>query len=171
MLDEFFRNGGYRKKPIWLLTDSYSKLDNIITKKSNVLPLGLLIDETKAVPGLPENGGEFTGGLGFLFGIFGKSKIISRIVSTLDTMMASDNFAINHNSGVVCRIPGKDVSALEFDMSDEKMELLVRNGQLEMSRFLDGSTTRYDKEFLNKLLKEKSTYKPNNKLEPRIIKE
>jgi NTE family protein len=89
------------------------------TDPTKALNLGLLIDETIAVPGIE-----------------GKPKREPRLATTrriqrlVDTMTgARDNALIREYEGQICRLPAKGYGTTEFDMAEDKLQALVNAGR------------------------------------------
>jgi predicted acylesterase/phospholipase RssA len=65
------------------------------------------------------------------------SRIIWRVSDLVNTMTKShDNLMMHTHPKTVCRLPAKDYDTLEFDMSDERLQLLVHAGQAAMHQYL-----------------------------------
>ncbi len=102
--------------------------------------LGLLIDEALPVPGAPEPpspaGTEQSKG-----GLLDNAKrlrTVQRIQRLVDTMTdAHDKAAIVAHQDDVCRLPAKGYGTTEFDMSDERLQALIRAGMDTMKGYLD----------------------------------
>ena len=86
--------------------------------------LGFLIDETMAVPGEPgvqKTGGSFE---------ISKLRTVARISNLLNTMLqARDKIVIETYERFVIRLPAKGYGTVEFGMSDERRDALVRAGR------------------------------------------
>ncbi|MHC4445977.1 MAG: hypothetical protein ACYTBZ_27240, partial [Planctomycetota bacterium] len=103
--------------------------------------LGLLIDETREVPGAPPQPDE--GDEDDDQGVAGnvkKLRTVRRVSRLLNTMMqAHDKQLIAANQDLVCRIPAKNYGTMEFDMIEERKQALVTAAQNAMIEHL---TTR-----------------------------
>jgi NTE family protein len=85
--------------------------------------LGLLIDETIAVPGSGEGGGESSPH------IVGKLRTAQRVMRIMDTMMqANDKSYIADHAQFVCRLPALGYGTTEFAMSEVRLKALVQAG-------------------------------------------
>jgi predicted acylesterase/phospholipase RssA len=100
--------------------------------------LGLLIDETREVPGAPPQPDE--GDEDDDQGVAGnvkKLRTVRRVSRLLNTMMqAHDKQLIAANQDLVCRIPAKNYGTMEFDMSEERKQALVTAAQNAMNEHL-----------------------------------
>ena len=98
------------------------------TVAENAGTIGLLIDETIAVPGQPEKTEHSTlGGL----------KTVKRISRLIDTMTgAHDNEEMQTHKAKVCRLPAQGYGTTEFDMNPDRLEALVKAGYDAMSSYL-----------------------------------
>ena len=90
------------------------------TDPNGALNLGLLLDETLAIPGtdpaLPPEPLE-------------QLRVVQRISRLMDTMMgAQDNEEIRQRASEICRLPVKGYGTTEFNMSDGRLEALVEGG-------------------------------------------
>ena len=105
--------------PIRLIADPVPDIMGT-TDPAGALNLGLLLDETLAVPGMdatvppkPIN----------------QLKVVQRVSRLIDTMMgAQDNDEIRRHATEVCRLPVRGYGTTEFDMPDAKMKALVDAG-------------------------------------------
>jgi NTE family protein len=85
--------------------------------------LGLLIDETIAVPGSGGDGGESSPHL------VGKLRTAQRVMRIMDTMMqANDKSYIADHAKFVCRLPAEGYGTTEFGMSEARLDALVQAG-------------------------------------------
>jgi predicted acylesterase/phospholipase RssA len=99
------------------------------TDPNAALNLGLLIDETKAVPGVSGDAKKLK--------LAGRLRTIQRVTELVDTMTdARDNEAIRQHQSEVCRVPAKGYGTTEFDMSVERLEKLIEGGRLAMQEYL-----------------------------------
>lgn len=100
--------------------------------------LGLLIDEALPVPGAPEPAAPGGGAKDGLLDNVKRLKTVRRIQRLVDTMTdAHDKAAIVAFQEDVCRLPAKGYGTTEFDMSDERLQALIRAGQDTMKGYLD----------------------------------
>jgi len=90
------------------------------TDPNGALNLGLLLDETLAIPGtnpvLPPEPLE-------------QLRVVQRISRLMDTMMgAQDNDEIRQRASEICRLPVKGYGTTEFNMADARLKALVDGG-------------------------------------------
>jgi len=90
------------------------------TDPNGALNLGLLLDETLAIPGtnpaLPPEPLE-------------QLRVVQRISRLMDTMLgAQDNQEIRERASEICRLPVKGYGTTEFNMSDARLHALVDGG-------------------------------------------
>ena len=103
-----------------------------VTHDLNVL--GFLIDESKEVPGVGDEKLK-DGGSGVKFA---EMKSIQRITNLLNTVtLAHDKSVIETFERFVVRLPAKGYGTIEFDMSDEKRDLLIAAGQQAAADYFD----------------------------------
>lgn len=112
--------------PIELFLSNRPQVTAVMGEKttSETEVLGFLIDETMEVPGvttLQKTAGQFE---------FGKLRTVSRISNLLNTMLqAHDKIVIETFERFVIRLPARGYGTVEFDMSDERRDALVRAGR------------------------------------------
>jgi predicted acylesterase/phospholipase RssA len=98
--------------------------------------LGLLIDETLDVTATPP--AQTNTGFGVLTSEVLKVPVVRRLMAIVDAMMTShDRLTIAQYTNQVCRLPAKDYSTLEFDMSPDRMNRLIQAGQNAMLNHLN----------------------------------
>ena len=102
--------------------------------------LGLLIDETLPVEGSgdaeEEKGSDSTED--GLLNNFNRLKTVQRIGRLVNTMTnAHDNRAIVAHETEICRLPAQGYGTTEFNMSEKRLEALVKAGQRAMKDYLD----------------------------------
>jgi predicted acylesterase/phospholipase RssA len=91
--------------------------------------LGLLIDETKVVPGVSADEKKAK--------LATRLRTVQRVTQLIDTMTeARDNEAIHKHSEEICRVPAKGYGTTEFDMSAERLEALINGGREAMQAYL-----------------------------------
>lgn len=91
--------------------------------------LGLLIDETLAVPGAPNDPRTPT--------TFTSVRTIQRVSRLLDTMTgANDNEVIRRYAGEICRLPAKGYGTLEFDLQGERLEVFLAAARQALTNHL-----------------------------------
>jgi NTE family protein len=96
------------------------------TDPTLALNLGLLIDETIAVPGVDEQ-------------VRREARLATtrRIQRLVDTMTgARDNALIREYEDQICRLPAKGFGTTEFDMAEDKLQALVNAGREAMRAHL-----------------------------------
>lgn len=128
--------------PIHLLT---SKDDEVVAIMGDTDPdavpnLGLLIDETLPVEGAGEaEKAQGTENLeGGLLNHVERLKTVQRIRRLVDTMTtAHDKLAIKAHEKEICRLPAKSYGTTEFDMSDRRLQALIKAGQKAMKEYFD----------------------------------
>jgi predicted acylesterase/phospholipase RssA len=97
--------------------------------------LGFLIDEKVDVPGT--DGTEPSKKNGILDEAQ-ELKTVKRIMNLVDTMTeANDNSVIRAYPDHVCYLPAKGYGTTEFDMSEQRVELLIEAGRKTTSKYLD----------------------------------
>lgn len=106
--------------PIKLVADSVPEIMGD-TDPNAALNLGMLLDETLAIPGtdpakppLPVQ----------------EMRVVQRLSRLMDTMMgAQDNEEIRRRSAEICRLPVKGYGTTEFAMAPAKLQALVDGGR------------------------------------------
>jgi predicted acylesterase/phospholipase RssA len=97
---------------------------------------GLLIDETLTVPGADATARPAE--KGNLLDKAKELKTIQRVLRLVDTMTdANDQFVMSAHPDKICRLPAKGYGTTEFDMTDERVRLLVKAGQESAKACLD----------------------------------
>ena len=105
--------------PIRLIADPVPDIMGT-TDPAGALNLGLLLDETLAVPGVDATAPPRP---------LDQLKVVQRVSRLIDTMMgAQDNDEIRRHAAEVCRLPVRGYGTTEFDMPDAKMKALVEAG-------------------------------------------
>jgi len=93
------------------------------TDPAGALNLGLLLDGKLPITGLPAQPSRAQHDF----------RVVGRISALLDTMMdANDNEYILAHASEICRLPVQGVGTTEFNMSDQKLALLVNGGYQAM---------------------------------------
>lgn len=86
--------------------------------------LGLLLDDALALPGDAPAAATTAGGLDLM-----KLRSVQRVLRLVNTMMtAHDKLVLDNYERLVVRLPAKGYGAVEFGMSDEKRDRLVKAG-------------------------------------------
>ncbi len=99
--------------------------------------LGMLIDETLAVPGAPPPPDESTDDHAGVMGDIKKLRLVQRVKRLVETMRgAHDNRLIDANKDLICRLPAATYGTMEFDMTDERRTKLVAAGKKAMEGHL-----------------------------------
>lgn len=118
--------------PIELFLSDLPTITTLMGPKTTDNILGMLIDETLEVAGAdsaPISVGGFD---------FAKLKTVQRIGGLVNTMLeAHDKAVISTFENLVVRLPAKGYGTTEFEMSDERRELLVDAGQKAMNGYFD----------------------------------
>ena len=117
--------------PIELFISDEAPVTKLMGPKQDNPVLGLLIDESLAVPVKR----------GILVDVNikpGEFKTVQRIKRLIDTMTgAHDKMVIEEYEHLVVRLPAKGYGTTEFDMSDDRRNLLVAAGRNAMRQYLD----------------------------------
>ncbi len=123
--------------PIELFLSSQDHVVSMMGAKEQPNVLGLLIDENLIVPGTETcppgettlNAAEFP--------------LPSRVLGLINTVtQAHDKMVIEAFEQFVCRLPAAGYGTTEFDMSDERRDLLVAGGRAAMARYFDELETQ-----------------------------
>ncbi|NCP16060.1 hypothetical protein GW866_03325 [bacterium] len=118
--------------PIELFLSSLENVTALMGPKGDAPVMGLLIDETLPVPGAEQPAAQKpSSGIGELQTV----RRISNLVNTL--LSAHDKMVMDAFEKLVVHLPAQGYGTTEFDMSDERRELLVAAGQKTMSKYLD----------------------------------
>ncbi|MEJ5223948.1 MAG: patatin-like phospholipase family protein [Anaerolineales bacterium] len=125
--------------PIELFISSAPQVTALMGPKPHDNVLGLLIDEDLPVPGAENTTTQSPGGIKL-----SKLRTVRRLNALINTTLsARDKSVIAAFEHLVVRLPAKDYGTVEFDMSDERRELLVNAGRQVMKTYLnqrDGRT-------------------------------
>jgi predicted acylesterase/phospholipase RssA len=120
--------------PIRLIAESGPDIAGIMgdTDPDAALNLGLLLDKQLpedpigAKPAPAAGSGEPLG-------------VINRVSRLMDTMMgAADNEEIRRRTDEICHLPVKGVGTTEFNMDDQKLQLLIKAGHDAVMAHLEG---------------------------------
>jgi predicted acylesterase/phospholipase RssA len=122
-----FVDGGVLSNfPIRLIAESVPEIMGD-TDPNGALNLGLLLDETRAVPGIPPKPPMPIHEL----------RVVQRLSRLMDTMMgAQDNDEIRRHDSEICRLPVQGYGTTEFDMPDAKLHALVDAGRSALDAHL-----------------------------------
>ena len=102
-------------------------------KPSGDLILGLLLDESLSVPGVPD---KIVRPQSELKLDLKQAKIFKRITRTLDTITgAGDRFVMSGFEYDICRLPVKGFGTTEFDMSRKRINALVAAGKMATKQY------------------------------------
>lgn len=122
--------------PIELLISDAPQVTKLMGPKQDNPVLGLLIDESLAVPVKK----------GILVDVHIKPdelKTVQRLKHLVDTMTgAHDKMVIEEYEHLVVRLPAAGYGTTEFDMSDERRNTLVAAGRSAMSQYLDSQPAK-----------------------------
>ena len=104
--------------------------------------IGLYIDATLPVPGAENAPPKKQGMEERLKSGSPWSRVVRRTSDLVNTMTKShDNLMMHTHPKAVCRLPAQGYDTLEFDMSDERVTLLVNAGQEAMRQYLAERTS------------------------------
>jgi predicted acylesterase/phospholipase RssA len=122
--------------PIRLLISRSREVLDLMGPHDGHFALGMLIDEKAPVPGVPAERGEArVGGPLDLKNM----AVVKRVSNLLNTMTsAHDKVVIDAYKDGVCRLPAAGYGTTEFDMSDEKVEAIIKAGAETMHTFFEG---------------------------------
>lgn len=124
--------------PIRLLVSNDENIDQMMGENAaSEQVIGLLVDETLTVPGLPEP--EVHTGVvpGLLEHLDLLQESIWRIRGLTDTVLGGhDKTILTAYEHLVCRLPAKGIGTLDFDMPAERMNALVDAGDAAMEAYL-----------------------------------
>ena len=113
--------------PIRLIDESVPEIMGD-TDPDGALNLGLLLDETLAIPGT--NPGKPPLSLQ-------EMRVVQRLTRLMDTMMgAQDNEEMRQHASEICRLPVKGYGTTEFDMPDPRLQALVDAGRAAVEAHL-----------------------------------
>jgi len=113
--------------PIRLIDESVPEIMGD-TDPNGALNLGLLLDETLAIPGTTPGTPPVS---------LEELRVVQRLTRLMDTMMgAQDNEEMREHASEICRLPVKGYGTTEFDMPDAKLQALVQAGQTSVEAHL-----------------------------------
>ncbi len=119
--------------PIELFISNAPQVTALMGPKPHDNVLGLLIDEEMAVPGAEKTTLMAQGGVKI-----GELRTVRRLAALMNTMLgARDKSVIATFESLVVRLPAKDYGTVEFDMTDDRRDLLVNAGRQTMKTYLD----------------------------------
>jgi predicted acylesterase/phospholipase RssA len=132
--------------PIGLFVTSDENIDEIMGEgidDENVI--GLLIDETLEVPGAGVPPDKGLSAPGILNRVDLLEAMILRIHGLAETVLsAHDKFTISKYKHLVCRLPAKGIGTMEFDMSPQRQEAVMKAGEAAMADFLNSTHFRVE---------------------------
>lgn len=134
--------------PINLLTSSdpwvKAVMGDITPDPTSVI--GLLIDEALPVenaPPAPKDDGEEDR----IVDDIKKLRTVSRVSRLIGTMTgARDNRLIRYHEKIICRLPAENYGTMEFDMTEDRRNALIRAGEKAMVAHLDARRDAGDTE-------------------------
>jgi predicted acylesterase/phospholipase RssA len=113
--------------PIRLIDESVPEIMGEIDP-DGALNLGLLLDETLAVPGTTPTKPPLP---------LQEMRVVQRLARLMDTMMgAQDNEEMRQHASEICRLPVKGYGTTEFDMPDARLHALVQGGSSALEAHL-----------------------------------
>ncbi|MEJ2759522.1 MAG: patatin-like phospholipase family protein, partial [Anaerolineales bacterium] len=119
--------------PIELFISNAATVTAVMGDKTTDQVLGLLIDEKLPVPGAEATKPSEKKGFDI-----GELKTVQRLSGLINTMMgARDKAVISTFEDLVVRLPAKGYGTVEFDMSDERRNLLVDAGRQSMMQYME----------------------------------
>jgi len=125
--------GGLSNFPIDLIACSDDRIKKIMGERADpnaAFNLGMLIDETIAVPGIDSKPVRDN-----------PLRTVRRVQRLVDTMTgARDNVLMDEFNEQVCRLPAKGYGTTEFDMPKPKIDALVEAGRAAMRAHLASRT-------------------------------
>jgi NTE family protein len=118
--------------PLELFVSSDPRITSVVGPKESDAILGLLIDESLPAPGAqPAQTSRFAGRLSELH-------TTRRLLNLIDTVTsARDKMVIDAFEELVVRLPAQGYGTTEFDMDEERRELLIAAGRTAMIDHLD----------------------------------
>lgn len=124
--------------PLGLLLSKDPNIREVMGRSSNPgRVIGLLIDTTLPVPGSEETTAKKSSLEYFKPSDKNWQMVIDRFTNLSDTMLRGhDNLVRLAYPDRVCRLPAQGYDTMEFDMSDERVELLLKAGRKAMADFL-----------------------------------
>lgn len=137
--------------PLALLVSTDPTVTAVMGDRRSPHVIGMLIDELMAVEGAGAAAASFapsadtaaassaSAGSATASGFnFGQLRTVKRLRGLVDTMtQAHDNAVIEEFARLVVRLPARGYGTVEFDMSDDRRNALVRAGRKAMADYLD----------------------------------
>lgn len=122
--------------PLELFVSEDVMVTSVMGPKAGDPVLGLLIDETRPVAGAASAGQQKSTEQG------GEWRTLHRISNLLNTMMrARDKMVMDAFEALVVHLPAEGYGTTEFDMTDERRDLLVKAGREAMQAYFKQSVT------------------------------
>jgi len=125
-----FVDGGVLSNfPLALVTGSSADTEDIMgkTNPNGAGTLGLLLDETMEVPGVPDESTRRP-----------RLRASDRATRLIDAMTGTSDAAVmREHADYICRLPVKGYGTTEFRMAKEKMSALIAAGRDAMNRYLN----------------------------------
>jgi predicted acylesterase/phospholipase RssA len=119
--------------PLALFVSSNKEVMALMGEKRSSHVLGLLIDEKMEVPGVPVSTPAGPGGVRL-----GELKTVQRLEALVDTLLEShDKSVIEAFEDRVVRLPAAGYGTTEFEMTEQRRELLIEAGRAAMKVYLD----------------------------------
>jgi hypothetical protein len=101
--------------------------------------IGLLLDDSMPVPGAEDTEKSDSDAPAFLERVDLLAEMMLRIQGMAETVLgAHDKTVIDAYQYMVCRLPAKGYGILEFDLSAERMEPILRAGKAAMELYFKG---------------------------------
>jgi len=127
--------------PISLFVSSDQNIDEIMGEGSSTKNvIGLLIDETLEVSGAGEAPTSSLSAPGILNRVDLLEAMVMRIHGLTETVLsAHDKFTLSKYKQLVCRLPAQGYGTMEFDMSPQRSEAIIKAGEAAMAAFLDAA--------------------------------
>ena len=120
--------------PIRLLVSNESVVKEIMGREApSEHVIGLLLDDGMEVPGAENTQRIESGAPDFLERADFLSGMMYRMSGMADTLLAGhDKSVIDTHPHMVCRLPAKGYGILEFDLTAERMEPIIKAGEAAM---------------------------------------
>ena len=118
--------------PIELFISDLKTVIDVMGNKTSQHVLGMLIDESLSVPGVQAIKEDISKEK------FGISQLVTvqRLTSLVNTVLgARDKSVIEAFENLVARMPAQDYGTTEFDMTDERRDMLVEAGRKAMEEY------------------------------------
>ncbi len=143
MTDHYIVDGGLLSNfPIELLVSDQRRITNIMGRKEHKNVLGLLIDETKAVPGASVNSGDENNNNRFDLGQIEAVQRILRLINT--ATKAHDKMVIEAFEQLVIRLPAQGFGTTEFGMPEARRQALINAGRQATRAFFETRAREID---------------------------